>query len=76
MLSRAQAVAKKQNRTMSELVREALRHYERQPWWEETNTCGRGSAAAVGVKNEDDVVRVIHEYREEQRRGRKKRPRA
>jgi len=30
MLTRAVALAKKENRTMSELVREALRHYERQ----------------------------------------------
>jgi predicted DNA-binding protein len=30
MLSRVEALAKKENRTMSELVREALRQYERQ----------------------------------------------
>jgi predicted transcriptional regulator len=75
MLSRAEALAKKENRTMSELVREALRHYERQRWWEETNAYGCASAAAVGVKSEDDVVRVIHDYRK-QRRGRNKRPKA
>jgi len=33
MLSRAEELAKKENRTMSELVREALRCYERQRWW-------------------------------------------
>jgi predicted transcriptional regulator len=74
MLSRAEALAKKENRTMSELIREALRYYERRRWWEETNAYGRVSAAAAGVKNEDDVVRAVHESRTEQHRGRRKRP--
>jgi predicted transcriptional regulator len=73
MLSRAEALAKKENRTMSELVREALRHYERQRWWEESNAYGRATAGAVGIKTEDDVVRAIHAYRDEQRPRRKKR---
>ncbi len=72
MLSRAEKLAKRENRTMSELVREALRHYERQRWWENTRAYGRARAAVLGVKTEGDVVRVIHEYR--QQRGRKKRP--
>jgi len=73
MLSRAEALAKKENRTMSELVREALRQYERQRWWEELNVYGRSSAAAAGVNNEEGVVRAVHEHRGEQRAGRKKR---
>jgi len=73
MLSRAETLAKAENRTMSELVREALRYYERQRWWEDANAYGRASAAAVGVNSEDDVVRVIHDYRK-QRRGRNKPP--
>jgi predicted transcriptional regulator len=73
MLSRAEALAKKENRTMSELIREALRYYERQRWWEESTVFGRASAAATGVKNEEDVVRAVHEYRAEQRPRRKKR---
>jgi len=74
MLARAEALARKENRTMSELVREALRQYERQRWWEETNAFGRSRALAMGVKNDDGVVRAVHEYREEQRRRPKKRP--
>jgi predicted transcriptional regulator len=35
MLKRAQSIAKRQSRTMSELVREALRHYDR--CWDEVN---------------------------------------
>ncbi len=73
MLSRAEALAKKENRTMSELIREALRHYERQRWWEEMNAYGREKATAVGVSSEDDVVRAVHEYRRDQHRAHKKR---
>ena len=74
MLSRAEALARKEDRTMSELVREAFRHYERQRWWDEMNAYGRATAEAAGVETEDDVVRVIHEHRREQRRARRKRP--
>jgi predicted transcriptional regulator len=73
MLSRATALAKKENRTMSELVREALRQYERHRWWEETNAYGRARAKALGIR-EEDVDRVIHEYRQEKRARRKPRP--
>jgi predicted transcriptional regulator len=60
------ALAKKENRTMSELVREALRQYERHRWWEETNAYGRARAEALGIR-EEEVDRVIHEYRHEKR---------
>ena len=66
MLSRAEELAKKENRTMSELVREALRHYERERWWEETNAYGRARARALGVR-EDDVDGLIREARQEKR---------
>ncbi|MGH9396899.1 MAG: ribbon-helix-helix protein, CopG family [Terriglobia bacterium] len=66
MLSRAEALAKKENRAMSELVREALRQYERQRWWEETNAYGRARAEMLGIR-EEDVDRLIHEYRQEKR---------
>lgn len=60
MLTRAEKLAKKESRTMSELVREALRQYERQRWWDETNSYGRTSAEAAGVRTDEDVVKVIH----------------
>jgi predicted transcriptional regulator len=70
MLTRAAKLAKKENRTMSELVREALRQYERQRWWDETNAYGRATAEAAGVRTEEDVVKAIHAAR-----GRKQAPR-
>jgi len=73
MLSRAEELAKKENRTMSELVREALRWYERQRWWEETNAYGRARAEALGIRDQD-VDRLIHEYRQEKRSRAKRAP--
>jgi metal-responsive CopG/Arc/MetJ family transcriptional regulator len=73
MLEEAQALAKKENRTMSELVREALRQYQREKRWEEINGFGRARAEAVGVRSEDDVVQVVHEHRREQRTKGKRR---
>ena len=55
---------------MSELVREALRHYERKNWWDEMNAYGRKSAEASGVRTEDDVVGVIHAARRRKRSSR------
>lgn len=67
MLSRAERLAKKEDRTMSELVREALRYYERQRWWEETNAYGRAQAAALNLA-EDDVEHLIQSSRREKRK--------
>ena len=74
MLARAEELAKKEHRTMSELVREALRHYERHRWWEESNAYGRARAEALGIR-EEDVDRLIHEYRQGKRARRKRPPR-
>jgi CopG family transcriptional regulator/antitoxin EndoAI len=63
MLSRAERLAKKENRTISELVREALRQYERQRWWDEMNDYGRASAEAAGIRTEEDLLTAIHSTR-------------
>ncbi len=62
MLKRAQAIARKESRTMSELIREALRRYERSSWWDEVNAYGRGKAAEAGIV-EADVERMVHTSR-------------
>jgi metal-responsive CopG/Arc/MetJ family transcriptional regulator len=75
LLSEAKALAKRENRTMSELVREALRQYRQLRRWEEITAYGRMTAGRAGVRDMEDVVRTIHEYREEQpkRRARTRR---
>ncbi|HEY6339016.1 MAG TPA: ribbon-helix-helix protein, CopG family [Candidatus Sulfotelmatobacter sp.] len=70
MLKRAQSIAKRENRTMSELVREALRHYERRSWWDGVNAYGRATALRQGIR-EEDVDRVIHEARAGRRAAKK-----
>lgn len=65
MFTRAEQLANKENRTMSELVREALRQYERNSWWDEMDASGRRTAEAAGVKNDQDVVDEIHAMRHE-----------
>jgi CopG family transcriptional regulator / antitoxin EndoAI len=62
MLARAEEMARKENRTMSELVREALRQYERAQWWANTNAYGRAKAQETGV-SEADVVSAVKAVR-------------
>jgi CopG family transcriptional regulator/antitoxin EndoAI len=62
MLKRAQSIAKRESRTMSELVREALRHYDRRAWWDEVNAYGRQRTEERGLRD-GDVERLVHESR-------------
>jgi CopG family transcriptional regulator / antitoxin EndoAI len=64
MLLRAHEIAKREHRTMSELVREALRQYDRNSFWVETNAFGKAKAAEIGV-TEEDVDRIVKEVRQE-----------
>lgn len=66
MLSRAEQLAQQENRTMSELVREALRDYERRKWWEQMNVYGRARAEELGL-GEADVVPAVKQVRKERR---------
>lgn len=71
MLKRAHALARRESRTMSELVREALRHYERRSWWDDVNRYGQEKAAALGI-SASDVERLVGEIRRSSgRRGTK-----
>ena len=72
MLSRAEQLAQRESRTMSELVREALRHYERKIWWEDTNAYGRASAEKLGL-TVADVVPLVKQVRKERRAPRNSR---
>jgi Arc/MetJ-type ribon-helix-helix transcriptional regulator len=67
MLELAKQRAKKENRTMSELVREALRRYETTRWLDELKPYAEERAVAAGILTEEQVDRAIHEYRAERR---------
>ena len=69
-LKRAQSIAKRESRTMSELIREALRHYERRSWWDDVNAYGRSQAGRQGIR-EQDVDRLVHELRATRRAAKK-----
>ena len=76
MLAWAEGIARKEHRTMSELMREALRQYERGRWWDRANAYGRRTAEAAGVHTEGEVVRAIHELRREKRESKPNRGRS
>ena len=67
MLKEAERLAKKENRTMSELVREALRYYQLGRRWDEINAYGRARANALGIR-ESDVVPLVKQFRKERRK--------
>jgi len=56
---------------MSELIREALRHYERRSWWDQVNEYGRARAERQGIR-EEDVDRLVHEVRSNHKRAARK----
>ena len=61
----AEALAKREEHTMSELMREAFRRYQRQREWDEANAYGSAKAKEKGI-TEADVVRLIKEFRAEE----------
>jgi len=66
MLAEAERMAKREHRTMSELIREALRRYQRERQWDELNAYGRSKAAELQI-TAADVPRIVRECRGERR---------
>lgn len=58
-----QEIAKAEKRTRSEVVREALEKYYVMKQWENLQEVGARQAKRLGIRNEDDVDRLVHEYR-------------
>jgi predicted transcriptional regulator len=68
LLSKAQEIAAREHRTMSELFREALRRYKSaDPEWEALMDWGRAHGKSIGIESEEDVERMSHEWRQERR---------
>ena len=65
MFEEAHALAKQENRTMSELVREALRRYERERFFEKARALMKPAADRLGIHNEEDVVELVRQVRRE-----------
>jgi len=64
-LEEAEMVAKEENRTRSQLIREALRRYVAERELRRLQRYGMEKAKELGLK-EEDVQRLIDEYRAEQ----------
>lgn len=65
LLKAADDQAKSEYRSRSELFREAIRSYilKRQTW-HEIFAYGRKQAKKLGIKSEEDVYRLVEEYRQ------------
>jgi metal-responsive CopG/Arc/MetJ family transcriptional regulator len=69
LLIKAQELASREHRTMSELFREALRRYMRaDAQWERLLMRTRIKGRSLGIKNEQDVERLSDKYRRDKRR--------
>lgn len=62
MWARVEELAQEENRTMSELIREALRHYESAKRLHQLSAYGRKRAQKTALK-EKDVVAAVKEVR-------------
>lgn len=61
----AQSIASAENRTMSELFREALRVYQRERFWQDQRLQMTTAAALRRIQSEDDVVDLVRSVRRE-----------
>lgn len=62
LFRRVEKVAKEENRTRSELLREALRQYLENREWKRLFQYGAGRAKAMGIQ-EEDVEKLVDEVR-------------
>ena len=66
--------AKSERRTRSEFLREAARErLMREKKWKELQRYGAAQAKKMGIKTEEDVYRLIQEFRKEQSTAKSKR---
>ena len=65
-LREVEKVAKEENRTKSELIREALRRYIEDREWEKLNRYALKKSVETGIKTEEDIQRIVDEFRGEQ----------
>ena len=68
LLLKAQELAEREHRTMSELFREALRCYiQTHAQWKALLLRTHAAGQALGIKSEEDVERLSDEYRQTKR---------
>jgi metal-responsive CopG/Arc/MetJ family transcriptional regulator len=62
-LKHTQEIAQVEKKSRSEVVSEALEKYYVMKQWEVLQKIGARQAKRLGVRSEDDVDRLIHEFR-------------
>jgi metal-responsive CopG/Arc/MetJ family transcriptional regulator len=73
LLAQAETIAAAQHVSMDELIQDAVRRYVDERGWQELYAYGEEQARKLGIK-EEDVDRIIHEFREEDRAGKYRDP--
>jgi len=68
LLAEVQAAAREEHREADELVRDAVQRYLKDRRWQRLIAYGHEQARKLGL-TEQDVPRLIAEYREEKRQG-------
>lgn len=70
LLAKAQELAQREHRTMSELMREAVRAYlassnriDQQQAWDNLLQRTRAHGRSIGIASEEDVDRLLGEFR-------------
>ena len=63
LVREAERAAKEENRTKSELVREALRIYLDEQRWRKLQRKTAFQAQVLGIRTEEDVDRLVHAVR-------------
>jgi metal-responsive CopG/Arc/MetJ family transcriptional regulator len=63
LLEQAKILAQEENRTVSELVCEALRQHVSERMWKRLRHFGTLSAEMANVKNEEEIVALVRQIR-------------
>lgn len=64
LVKKADEIAKKEYRSRSKLIREALRNYiQDKEHWEQIFASGDKAMKDMGIKSEDEVDTIVHEFR-------------
>lgn len=64
---RTDELARAAKRSRSEIVAEAIETYYTMQQWDELRRIGARRAVALGIRDEDDVERLIQDYRRRRR---------
>jgi CopG family transcriptional regulator / antitoxin EndoAI len=69
LLEKLNKIAKEESRTRSELLREAVRRYIEEKEWQDISRYARTVAEKTGVHSEEEVNRLVEDYRHTQPHG-------